>query len=207
MKSRQQICLTANQSCRASKSAPMKKTLVLLAAVLIAQAAIAQKTELHIGVGGYFPINNPNADTSTFVVQGTFAQRVFYVPTAAVYFEVPVAKTLDVDLTFGRATYSALFVTPGLKLKLVPEFFASPYFSAGMGVARFTQSAPGTPDSSDSSFTADVGAGLDVKIAPFFSLRGEFRDFYAGRPRLTVPLTNADRQHNLVATGGVVLRF
>jgi Outer membrane protein beta-barrel domain len=185
----------------------MPKIFLLIAVVVVAQAGFAQSTELHVGVGAYFPINNPSASTSAFVVQGTFAHRVFSVPMAGLYFEVPVAKTLDVDLTFGRASYSALFVTPGFKLKLAPAFPVSPYFVAGVGVARFTQSAPGITETSDNAVAADIGGGVDMKIAPFVSLRGEFRDYYGGRPVLPLSLPGAERQHNLVTTGGLVIRF
>jgi hypothetical protein len=52
----------------------------------------------------------------------------------------------------------------------------------------------------------DVGGGLDMKVAPFLSLRGEVRDFYSGGLSL-LPLSTNDRQHNLFATAGIVVHF
>jgi hypothetical protein len=142
------------------------------------------------------------------VIEGTFAQRFFSVPMAALYVEVPVAKTLDVDVGFGNNTYTALFIVPGVKLKLAPAFPISPYFSFGVGYARFSQNVSGaTADLVDTSSVVGTAVGADIKVAPFVSLRGEFRDFYAGRPALTLPLPGAGRQHNIIGSAGIVLRF
>ena len=49
-----------------------------------------------------------------------------------------------------------------------------------------------------------------MKIAPFLGLRAEVRDFYSGSPELTlnqVTGTFNERQHNIIGTAGLVLRF
>jgi hypothetical protein len=78
-----------------------------------------------------------------------------------------------------------------------------------VGWARFRKSAEATPAGESDTTTTnvfDIGGGLDMKIAPFFSLRGEVRDFYSGSPRLR--LSDLDqRQHNVIVTGGLVFRF
>ncbi len=52
----------------------------------------------------------------------------------------------------------------------------------------------------------DYGGGADFKFWRFVGLRAEIRDFYAGGPSYN---TNAIRggQHNVVAGGGLVLKF
>jgi hypothetical protein len=52
----------------------------------------------------------------------------------------------------------------------------------------------------------DFGGGLDWKIAPFISARAEARDFYSGGIGLSLTSLN-ERQHNLVTTLGLVLKF
>jgi len=59
---------------------------------------------------------------------------------------------------------------------------------------------------SDNEFTADWGGGLDFKIFPYVSLRLEARDFYSEVPPLALP-SNGGHQNNVVASGGLVLRF
>ena len=110
------------------------------------------------------------------------------------------------------SSYSSLFFTPGIKLKLLPGLKWSPYAFAGVGVARLTSSdtqADGQPNTADrTNVTAafDFGGGVDVKVFPHLSLRGEVRDFYSGTPRLTgIDLNNW--QHNYMISAGLVVRF
>ena len=49
-----------------------------------------------------------------------------------------------------------------------------------------------------------------MKVAPFLSLRGEVRDFYSGSPELSINQVTGtfdQRQHNIVGTAGIVVRF
>jgi hypothetical protein len=129
---------------------------------------------------------------------------------------LPVAGTFDstVPLTsipaaLSPGNYSALFFAPGVKVKLAPSFPVSPFFVAGGGFARFSKSSQLAALSGERTTTTgvfDIGGGLDWKIFPHLSVRGELRDFYSGNPRLTLS-TLGQRQHNLVATAGLVLRF
>ena len=52
----------------------------------------------------------------------------------------------------------------------------------------------------------DYGGGLDFRLFRFIGLRAEVRDFLSGNPGLNIAL-NSSTQHNVVASGGVVLRF
>src|SRR3954447_832784 len=87
----------------------------------------AQSNELGVTVGGYFPFNSQSGAGTAFAAGGSFAHRILGVPLASLYFEIPVYGTFNsvtdiVSTTQGRAKYSGLFVTPGLKLKLAPGF-------------------------------------------------------------------------------------
>lgn len=170
--------------------------------------ASAQSNELGVTIGGYFPINDPLSASAAFAIGGSFAHRIAHIPLAAVYVEVPVFDTFNsttsaFQLITGKPRYSALFITPGLKLKFAPEFFLSPWVVAGGGVAHFSTHT--FASNSNNSATFEIGGGLDMKIAPFLSARADIRDFYSGNPDLTINLTQ--RQNQLVTTVGLVLRF
>ncbi len=187
---------------------------ICLVCVLLATPALAQSVELALGVGGYIPVNNTLSAGNAFAIQGTFSYRIFHVPLVGLYFDLPVVGTLDSRIPSSSqlaspGTYSAIFVAPGLKLKLAPGFPVSPFFAVGGGLARYNKSTQLTPageSNTTSTNVFDVGGGLDMKIAPYFSVRGEVRDFYSGNARLR--LSNLDeRQHNIVVTGGLVFRW
>ena len=103
-------------------------------------------------------------------------------------------------------TYSAVFVTPGVRLKLAPGSPLSPYLAIGGGLAHFSKSGNALATSSSTNAgTFDFAGGLEMKIFPYLSLRGEVRDYYSGSPNL---LPGADaRQNQLLTTGGIVFRF
>ncbi|MGE0406497.1 MAG: outer membrane protein [Candidatus Korobacteraceae bacterium] len=183
--------------------------------LLMASAASvsAQSIELAIGAGGYLPVNHRLADTAV-ALQGTFSARLLALPLVSLHFDLPIVGTLNSTVTSTQqltsaGTYSAMFIAPGLKLKLAPEFPITPYIAGGVGIARFSKSGslvPAGGDNVTNTNVFDFGLGMDAKIAPYLSLRGEFRDFYSGNAQLR--LSDLDeRQHNLVITGGLVLRF
>ena len=188
----------------------MRQLLVTLVAILlIAIPASAQKNELAVTAGGYFPLSSSIDASTSFTIGGNFAHRVASVPLVSLYVEVPVYGTFDSTARITNSTllnpkYSALFVTPGLKLKLAPSFPVSPYFVAGGGLAHFRTSNTATNDSSNSG-VFDVGGGLDFKFFPYLSFRLEARDYYSGSPNLTVNFS--ERQHQVIAAAGLVVRF
>ncbi len=179
-------------------------TLILVAGV----SARAQSNELAVTFGGYFPIDSPVSASAAFTIGGSFAHRIVHLPLASAYVEVPAFGTFNstgsvYQAIAGKPRYSALFVTPGLKLKLAPEFPISPYVLAGGGVAHFSSNTFGS--NSNNSATLELGGGLDVKIFPFISARLDVRDFYSGNPDLAINFTQ--RQNQLMTTVGLVLRF
>lgn len=186
--------------------------LIAIAAILAALPAYAQKNELSIGAGGYFPVNLSGVGNAV-AIEGSFARRVASVPLLSVYIELPVVGTLNSSVSnpvlTSSASYSALFVAPGVRVKFAPGFAVSPWLAAGGGLAHFSANSglrlfSGTDTTNTGVF--DFGGGLDAKVAPFFSVRGEVRDFYSGGLGFNLATFN-QRQHNIVATAGLVFRF
>ena len=185
-----------------------KVVLVLLVLLSLSLLAPAQKNELAITGGGYFPFGIDGVGSGG-AIEGTFAHRVFNPEIAAVYVEVPVAVAFNVSQVslLGQGKYSSLFVTPALKLKVIPTFFFSPWLSLGAGLARYNATQFTTATQSVSTHAVlQIGGGLDVKVLPYVSLRGEVRDFYSALPALPF-LPGVGHQHNLLTTAGIVFRF
>lgn len=204
---------------------------ILFLVFAISVVASAQKIDLALTGGVYHPVNNAFSASNAFALEGNAGFRVAGVPFVALYFEIPVAGTFNSKLPLssvspvtlpGSATtiadsFSAIFAAPGLRLKLAPSFPISPYIAAGGGLAHFnrssTQTTSGTSSSTSSSINKgmfDIGGGVDMKIFPMLSLRAEVRDFYSGSPELTINQitgTFNQRQHNILGTAGIVLRF
>ena len=189
-----------------------KNAVLIAITVIVALPALAQKYELAIGAGGYFPVNLSGAGNAV-AIEGSLARRIASVPLVSAYIELPVVGTLNSSVnTFGltsSASYSALFVAPGVKVKLTPAFPISPWIAAGGGLAHFSANSglrllSGTDTTNTGVF--DYGGGLDMKIAPFVSVRAEVRDFYSGGLGFNFSNFN-ERHHNIVATAGLVLRF
>ncbi len=188
----------------------LRLAFVLSIVALFTAAAQAQKNDLGVTFGGYFTADNPLSAGTAFAIEGSYARQFLHVPAVQLSVELPVAGSFDsivpasiIPLVGG--SYTALFVTPGVRARLAPGFFLSPYVAAGIGVGHFNRSLNGGGSTSDNSFAADFGGGLDLKIFPHVSLRAEVRDFYTGSPGLN-PLF-LQRQNNLVVTGGIGIRF
>jgi len=164
--------------------------------------------------GGHIPYN-PTIDIDPgWAVQGNLAGRIADFPFLDVYVEVPVIATFNLDVpircipeaTSCPGKYSALFVTPGLKVKFAPSFPISPYLVAGGGIARLKAEDIAGTDETRTTGAFNFGGGLDFRAAPFVSLRAEVRDMYSGGPRFRAA-DFTDSGHNLLVTGGIVFRF
>lgn len=188
----------------------MRGTIIGLLCVLIPLAVQAQKNDIALTGGGYFNVSSPLSLGAAPALEGTFAHRIAKVPLLGVYVELPVAGSFSSSiptlsgLTVARS-YSSLFITPGLRLRLAPSFPISPYVSAGLGYGRFNRQLYSGVSTADSTFALDVGGGLDLKILPIVGLRAEVRDFNSGGVGLeTLAL---GRQNNVFVTAGVTVRF
>ena len=130
--------------------------------------------------------------------------------------EVPVLINFKEQVHFSvnqvPKDYKYIFVTPGVRLNLIPQTAFSPWVSVGGGYGHFSYNSsleffgnnPGPGSSNTGIF--QIGGGLDVHIFRRAKMRAEVRDFYSGVPDLNVNLDKS-RQHNLFVGGGFVFLF
>ena len=147
----------------------------------------------------------------------TYARRFTDAKLASMHFEVLFAATPNTDIDTSNvvvpASYSSLFLTPGLKFKLVPGFFLSPYVAGGFGYARFnvsdTTTAGGTTtvvSRGSNKAVYNYGVGAELKFFPGLALRGEIRNFQAGTPNFGTTILQDTRRY-VIYGGGLVVRF
>ena len=198
--------------------------LALMIVIFGASASYAQKHEVAFTSGGLkigergFDLPSPGfLEFGTgFTYELSYARRLVDAKLAALYFEVPLAGTprtrVKTTNALSPSSYSSIFFTPGVKLKLLPGRKYSPFALMGFGLAHFHEGGttinnqPNTDRRSNTEAVFDFGFGLDVRVISRLSIRGEVRDFYSDLPPLNVRAL-ADRQHNALISAGVVLRF
>ncbi len=188
----------------------MRKRLaaVLFLMLLIpAGVAFAGGNEVSFTVGPQFVSGSHYDFGHAGAIQAAYAGRIINAEAAQLYIELPLTWALKNDRSFSPAAlrdhYTALFVTPGIKVKLLPQLPISPYGVLGGGFARFRNS---DTEQTSNENVIDYGIGADWKVAPLVALRAEWRDFNSGVPRLGFP-NPGSRQHNHVVTFGVALHF
>jgi len=153
---------------------------------------------------------------SGIAFQANYGYRFFEADQAALYGEVhllasPQRLVASPVPTLTR-DIATLYVTPGVRLKFFPRSALAPYVVAGGGYALYEQSLTrldGQPNSVPRTINRGVfhfGGGVDLKLWRFVGLRAEFRDFYSGSPAYNSAAVSGG-QHNLVASGGIVLKF
>jgi opacity protein-like surface antigen len=202
----------------------LKAVLILVAMLLIAQSAFAQRHEVAFTSGGLkigergFDLPQPGFIRfgTGFTYEINYARRLLDARLAAVYFEIPLAGTPRTKVKTTNAlspnSYSSIFFTPGIRLKLLPGRKYSPFVTMGGGLAHFKESdatianQPNPNRSSETNAVFAFGFGMDVKVVSILSIRGEVRDFYADLPPLNVRALS-ERQHNALISAGIVLRF
>jgi hypothetical protein len=116
-----------------------------------------------------------------------------------------VASPLDVKISnpppalIGQ--YAYIFLTPHVRLKFNPRGSLSPWVLLGGGYARFLEKRP----TAVPSFVPGTRTILRVFHIPI-GFRAEVRDFYSGSPNYSQPV-KGDLQHNVVFTGGLLIKF
>ena|SRR5438270_689613 len=206
----------------------MKRFSILVAILCIATAALAQKADVAFVVGGSFvsdsqqtfstgpgPFNSLKTDHHIFL-EGVPAVRLADVKLASLHLEVPVAGIPSQKLTLSSTPstvinhISTVFITPSLRLKLLPIAPISPWVSFGGGWARYGLDS-GTRTNKGA---VQYGGGLDFKTElPVLGFCAEARDFVTGDPNFglgTVLAGNTKgglHHHNVLLGGGIVLRF
>jgi len=108
--------------------------------------------------------------------------------------------------------YASLYLTPGVRVTALPRGRVSIFGALGAGYARYSESKL-RADRSRNAMQRDTnaaavafGGGVDVRGFGWLGFRAEVRDVYTG-PRNFSLSTPGDRVHNVVASGGFVVRF
>ena len=108
--------------------------------------------------------------------------------------------------------FASLYLTPGVRVKLNPVGIIQPVGVIGGGWALYEQSREtigGAPNPAPRHLNRGAftyGGGVDIRILRWLAIRGDVRDFYTGRPQFNL-LNLKGGQHNVVASGGFVLRW
>jgi hypothetical protein len=196
--------------------------LCALGLALWALPAHAQKHEVGLLLGGLFGGSRSGGGTNLDLSAGTALQANYGYrllgaeSRMALYGEVHFLANAQrtVDSLNGAATrdVATIYITPGVRLKFFPAAAISPYLVAGGGYAVYEQSLTqldGQPNGAPRTINRgvfDFGGGVDFKFWRFVGLRAEIRDFYSGSPAYNVS-SIIGGQHNVVASGGLVLKF
>jgi hypothetical protein len=199
----------------------MHKTILIVTFVTsLCLSGFAQKNELALVAGAKITptVGSGSTETTfatTFAFEANYAAQLAHVPALALHLEVPALFTPSADITSSNLaalkSYSSFFITPSLRLKVLPGSPVSPWISAGGGIVHFN---PGSTTQSGTTVNTDavtkgaaqggVGADFHPPLLPV-AFRVEVRDFYTGLPNLNT--VNIKVRHNLLVGGGLVLRF
>lgn len=197
---------------------------VLLILVGSAVVASAQEREISILVGrlktGDKGIQGVQTIKAAFdgavSYEITYGRRFTDGEVIALYGELLIAGAPSTKIKVTNVvlpnSYSALFFTPGLKLKLFPKGGLSPYIAGGLGMGRYSgdrQTSTGQTvqgDQANTTWAFDYGGGVDLNLSKNIAIRGEVRDFITGKPKLTAPFFDK-KQHNVNIAVGVVFKF
>ena len=148
--------------------------------------------------------------------QATFAWRAWTGDRVGVSIEVPFLATPAFEVaTPGRSLpleYASLYLTPGVRVTLMPKAALSIFGAVGGGYARYSESklradkSPNLTQRDTNTGAVQLGGGIDVRGLGWLGFRGEVRDVYTGARNFSIA-TPGPRVHNVVASGGLVVRF
>lgn len=202
---------------------------VLSGCLLFCSTGLAQRNEVGLLLGSNqvpLTVQDSSADQGSSEIgrglayQATFA-RIWPVGHAIeAGLEVPLIAIPSQDvrspLPGVPGNYASLFITPGFRVRFFENRRISPWAALGGGYARFAESTtlangqPNTGARGANTGALQFGGGADFKtplrlLRPI-DLRGEVREFYTGLPQLQLP-RGGSGQHNIVISGGFVVRF
>lgn len=178
----------------------------------------AQKQELGLLLGGVLSDTRDSVKLSAGTsFQANYAYRLAGLGKAAalygeVHFLANPQRTIDSAVSTATRDVASIYVTPGVKVKFLPDSRVSPYVVAGGGWGVYEHSVSvlnGQPNPAPRTVNRGVfayGAGADFRVFSRLALRGEIRDFYSGSPVFNIASIQG-RQHNVVVSGGFVIRF
>src|SRR5215831_5371580 len=164
---------------------PTRLLILFLFSAAAVTASHAQKNEFAV-MASTFQTSASYSLHGGSGLQLNYARRIVNVEIASLYLELPFAAAWggNRSITQGNLLhedYNTMYLTPGLKLKLLPGSFISPYLAGGLGWGGFrSTNTSGTAN----KFAGDIGGGADFNILPILSLRGEVRDYYTSSPTL-----------------------
>ena len=148
--------------------------------------------------------------------QATFAWRVWRTGTADLSIEVPfIASPAFTVVTPGASLpleYASLYLTPGVRVTFLPSAPVSFFGAIGGGYARYSESklkadrSPNPNQRDTNAGALQVGGGIDVRGFGWLGFRGELRDVYTGARNFSIA-PPGPRVHNVVGSGGLVVRF
>lgn len=207
----------------------MKRFLLVALVLFTSGFAVGQSVDAALVLGGSF-VSDTNGTFSVhefpfldasfktdhhIFLEGTLGVRLLNAHVASLYAELPVAEIPSQPLSVNSTTtagasilvthFNSLFITPGLRLKVLPAARISPWASIGGGWARY--------DAGENKAALQYGAGLDFKTGlPLLAVRAEIRDFVTSDPTFGFPSSifaesSGLHHHNVLVGGGIVLRF
>jgi hypothetical protein len=196
-----------------------------LAVTTLTASAPAQKNELTGIIGRTFVSDQGVLNANLFdnnihfgeglTFEVNYGRHLMGNGFARLTFEVPAVFNFDQDVHFADnlvpSSYTTYFVTPSLRANVFAGTAIYPWVSFGgglghFGVADHLEFGGANPGKSNFTGIFQMGFGLDVRIKPTISLRGQVRDFWSGTPDLNVD-TGKGHQHNFFVGGGVIWRF
>jgi hypothetical protein len=194
--------------------------LLTLATLLASRNASADETRFDVGLllGSTRATNEGNVltfDRAT-TYQATFAWDVLRGDATKLSIEIPfIASPAFTVLTPGNALpleYASLYLTPAVRVTFWSRAAVSAWGSLGAGYARYSESKlredrspnPGQRDTNAGAL--QYGGGVDVRGLGWLGFRGEVRDVYTGARNFSLP-TPAPNVHNVVISGGLIVRF
>jgi opacity protein-like surface antigen len=193
----------------------------LIAAVALVSNAPAQQHEIGLTLGALAgkAKGSPGGalDSGTGVaLQANYGYRLFgsrhFALSGEVHFLAGPLQEVSSSNPAATRDFSSLYVTPGIRVKFRPAARLSPYAVVGGGYALFEQSTSridGSPNAAPRYIhraALNFGGGMDFPLWRFVGARWEVRDFYSGSPAFNT-VTAGGGLHNVVAGGGLVLRF
>ena len=201
----------------------MRKTLMAVAAIAaITWSRDARAADSRFDVGLLLGSTRATDEGSALqfdratTYQATFAWDVWRGDTVKLSIEVPfIASPAFTVLTPGASLpleYASAFLTPAARVTVWPKAPVSVFGSIGGGLARYSESklredkGPNPAQRDTNAGALEYGGGIDVRGAGWLGFRGEARDVYTGARNFSI-LTPGPRVHNVVASGGLVVRF
>ena len=207
----------------------IRLVLLFISELIVTGYARAQSTEhlqsqeLTFSLGGISgqtrSLRGSPAETAQIAADRTlginYGHHLVGTRVAALYGEIEFVAIPNRGVTSATAVvaqnYASLYVTPGVRLKLFPRWRLSPWAAIGGGYALYEESAQlSNGQKTTNKFlnrgVLDYAGGVDYRLFRLIGLRGEVRDFLSGNPNLNAAPTSST-QHNVVASGGILLRF